>query len=238
MRRFYSPPETFNDKHVVLDLEQTRHLRDVLRLREGENVQLFDGAGREFLCRIERLEKRQTTLKIIEEISPKSSESHLDLTLAVAFLKGEKIDLVIQKAVELGVTRFVPIETKRADVKLKNAERKLERWRKIIVEASKQTGRAMLMQIEDPMKFKEFVESAVGTKILFSERDGKSFDSIKSAKKITAIIGSEGGWEDSEIDFARDKDFQIITFGGRILRAETAAITIASVLQNRFGDLN
>ena len=238
MRRFYSPPETFNNEIVVLDSEQTRHLRDVLRLREGENVQVFDGAGREFLCGIESIEKRQTTLKIIEEIAPKSPESSLDLTLAVAFLKGEKFDLVIQKAVELGVTRFVPIETKRTDVKLKNAESKLERWQKIIIEASKQTGRAKLMQIETPLKFENFVESAEGMKILFSERSGAEFNNIESAKKITAVIGSEGGWEDSEIEFAKDKDFQIITFGGRILRAETAAISIAAILQNKFGDLN
>lgn len=220
-----------------MDLEQSRHLSSVLRLTEGDKIQVFDGLGNEFSCEIERIEKKKTTLKIIEKISPAAPESGLNLTLAVAVLKGEKFDLVIQKAVELGVTRFLPIVTKRCDVKPKNFDKKLERWEKIVIESSKQCGRARLMQISELVDFEEFIEISEGAKILFAERKGQSFSTIKPDKKITAVIGSEGGWEDSEIDSARQNGFQIITLGGRILRAETAAISIAALVQHNFGDL-
>lgn len=236
MRRFYAPTENFNERNVTLGLEETRHLRDVLRLREDAEVHIFDGEGKEFSCRVEKIAKKETELLILREVLPTAPESNLDLTLAVAHLKGEKFDLVIQKAVELGVKNFVPLNTIRADVKIKEGEKKLLRQRKIIIDANKQCGRAALMQISAPVDFGKFIADAEGAKILFAEKDGESFSSVKNPKKITAIVGAEGGWENSEIEAAREKGFQIITFGGRILRAETAAISITAVLQNQFGD--
>ncbi len=237
MRRFYAPKENFSNEKIVLSLEETRHLRDVLRLRAGEKIRVFDGAGREFLCEIENISKKETSLFIIEETAPDAPESNLDLTLAVALLKGEKFDLVVQKAVELGVCKLVPLNTKRVDVKLKDGDKKQERWQKIALEACKQSGRAKLMQIELPTDLEKFVKTAEGAKILFSERNGESFSAIKAGKKITALVGSEGGWENSEIEFAASNDFQIITLTSRILRAETAAIAVSAILQNNFGDL-
>jgi 16S rRNA (uracil1498-N3)-methyltransferase len=237
MRRFYASRENFSHDKITLSLEETRHLRDVLRLREGEKVNVFDGAGKEFSGVIEKISKKETVLKIIEETAPSSPESELELTLAVALLKGEKFDLVIQKAVELGVCKLVPLNTKRADVRLKDGDKKLERWQKIALEACKQSGRAQLMQIELPVDFEKFIKTADGARILFAERGGALFSAIKADKKITALVGSEGGWEDSEIEFAASNGFQIITLGGRILRAETAAIAVSAVLQNNFGDL-
>ena len=241
MRRFYASPIRFQNGFVSLDADETRHLRDVLRLREGAVVQVFDGEGREFSCVVKQSNKKETLLKISEEIAPPASESGLNLTLAVALLKGEKYDLVVQKAVELGVTKIVPLLTKRSDIKIKDSKeinKKSERWRKIALEAAKQSGRAKLMKIETPTGFESFIESeSDDAKILFAERGGESFSEIKAGKNITAITGAEGGWEDSEIEAAQVKGFQIITFGGRIMRAETAAITIAGILQNRYGDL-
>ncbi len=236
MRRFYAPTENFNEQNVTLGLEETRHLRDILRLREGAEINIFDGEGKEFSCRIKKIAKKETESRILKEVLPTASESDLDLTFAAALLKGEKFDLVIQKAVELGVKKFVPLNTIRADVKIKDNEKKLERRRRIIIDATKQCGRAVLMQISAPVDFGKFIADAEGTKILFAEKDGESFSTVKPARKITAIVGAEGGWENSEIEAAREKDFQIITFGGRILRAETAAISIAAILQNQFGD--
>lgn len=243
MRRFYAPSENFNDQIITLEAEETKHLRDVLRLRAGAEVYVFDGNGREFRCQIESIEKRETKLKIIEKVSPKSPESNLNLIFGVALLKGEKFDLIVQKSCELGVSKIVPLLTKRADVRIKNAGesgKKLERWRKISLEAAKQSGRAKLMKIDAPVFFEKFIASASGTRILFAERDGESFANLHGEKfsDITAITGAEGGWEDSEIAAARDTDFRIITLGGRILRAETAVIAAAAILQNHFGDLS
>jgi 16S rRNA (uracil1498-N3)-methyltransferase len=243
MRRFYAPPENFAGGKIILSLEETRHLRDVLRLRAGDRVRVFDGAGREFSCEIENVSKKETSLSVIEETAPTAAESDLELTLGVALLKGEKFDLVVQKTVELGVARLVPLNTRRADVKLKEADKKIERWGKIALEAAKQSGRARLMKINAPVDFEKFVQNSALERsgeeklILFSERGGAGFSSIQSGKKITALVGSEGGWETSEIENAAASGFQIITLAGRILRAETAAIAVPAILQNVFGDL-
>lgn len=236
MRRFYVSPDNFNNLRIALSLEESKHLREVLRLRGGEEVHVFNGKGKEFLCVVAEIgaKKQSAILQVLHETLPVSPESGLDLTLAVALLKGEKFDLVVQKAVELGVKKLVPIFTKRADTK--NARR--ERWEKIALEAAKQCGRAKLLEIDELREFEEFIETADETKILFSERGGEGFSLISADKKITAVIGSEGGWEDSEIEAARTNNFQIITLGGRILRAETAAVSIAAILQYRFGDVN
>lgn len=243
MRRFYSSNIDLQSREIILNTEETRHLRDVLRLRAADEINVFDGEGSEFLCRIREIGKKETELQILEKISPAAPESALELTLAVALLKGEKFDFVVQKACELGVSRIVPLVTKRADVKLKDqkeTEKKLERWRKIVVESSKQCGRAFLMKIETPVSFAEFVKNSDETFLFFSERNGESFENFIDknikAEKFTAFIGSEGGWDEAEIETARANNFHIITLGGRILRAETAAMTIPALLQNHFGD--
>jgi 16S rRNA (uracil1498-N3)-methyltransferase len=237
MRRFYAPKENFGTDKITLSLEETRHLRDVLRLRGGEQIRVFDGAGREVSGLIEAISKKETVVKILAEVAPAAPESELELTLGVALLKGEKFDLVIQKAVELGVSRLVPLNTKRADVRLKETDKKLERWQKIALEACKQSGRASLMPIAAPLDFEKFVPQTDGSRILFAERDGESLRDFNPGKKMTALVGSEGGWETSEIELAAACGFRIVTLGGRILRAETAAIAVSAILQNNFGDL-
>ena len=239
MRRFFAPPEDLFDETVVLGPDETRHLKDVLRLRPGDNAQVFDGGGREFLCVIEAVDKKSAHLKVVKEVIPAAPESPLDLTLAVTVTKGEKFDLVVQKAVELGVSELIPIFTERSDVKPGASEKRHERWQKIALEACKQSGRAKLMTVDQPIDFGKLLGQleTKGTIVLFSERGGADFETIVSADKITAFVGPEGGWDDAELDQARRQNIQIITFGGRILRAETAAIAFAALLQNRFGDL-
>jgi 16S rRNA (uracil1498-N3)-methyltransferase len=164
------------------------------------------------------------------------------LTLAAAILKGDKFDWVVQKAVELGVSRLTPTITARCDVKLKDSAKRVERWRKIVLEASKQCGRAKLMSVDEPAGFGESIdleESRDGSvALLFSERDGLPLSRISPAKLITAYTGPEGGWEDSELAAATERGVRIVTFGGRILRAETASIAVSALLQNKFGDMN
>ena len=238
MRRFYSPPETFVDRHITLSPEETRHLRDVLRLRIGDPVSVFDGTGGEFEAVIESISKSSSVLNINQNIDPATPESPMELTLAAAILKSDKFDLVIQKAVELGVTRLVPLETIRAESRPRDAVKKAERWRKIALEAVKQCGRARLMRIDEPVKFDEFIRTVESDACFFTERGGGKLSDEFASKKITAFVGPEGGWDDSEIELARARGFEMITFGGRILRAETAAIAVAAILQHRFGDIN
>jgi 16S rRNA (uracil1498-N3)-methyltransferase len=239
MRRFYAPLKDFSEQTVVLGTDETRHLKEVLRLRPGDDVQVFDGSGREFLCVIETVDKKSARLKVIKESVPAAAESPLDLTLAVAVTKGEKFDLVVQKAVELGVSKLIPLFTKRCDVKPGGSEKRIERWRKIALEACKQSGRAKLMTTDHPIEYSKFLDQleTKDTGILFSERGGAHFETIVSARSITVFVGPEGGWDDAELDQAKKRGIQIITLGGRILRAETAAIVCAALLQHRFGDL-
>lgn len=239
MRRFYAPVEAFNNGGITLDVDETRHLRDVLRLKTCDEVSVFDGTGREFLCSIDEIGKKTSVLKILKEIEPTSPESPLQITTAATVLNGEKYDLIIQKSVELGVTTLVPINTIRCDVKVKDAVKRLERWRRIALEATKQCGRAKLMKITEPVGFEQFiVDSKSENIVLFSERDGSDFSTISADKKITAFYGPKGGWDDSELELARKNNVNIVTLGGRILRAETAAIAITAILQHQFGDIN
>lgn len=243
MRRFFAAPDNFKENLIVLSEDESRHSRDVLRLRAGERVAVFDGAGNEFLCSIERIERKVVSLLILEKINAPSSESNLNLTLAVALLKGEKFDLVVQKATELGVKRIVPLETARADVKIKDEKdviKKLERWRRIALEAAKQSGRAVVPQIEKPIEFGSFLKTNAGEQgIFFAERGGEKLNQIADPdfENLIVVVGAEGGWEEREIEQARKANFIIVTLGGRILRAETAAIAAVALVQHLFGDL-
>ena len=248
-RRFYAPPIAFSHdgQSVTLSADETRHLRDVLRLRVGDEAYVFDGEGREFRGSISHADRSSSVVRIIDEAQPLSPESPLNLTLAVALLKGEKFDVVVQKATELGAGCVVPLITSRADVRIHNpedAQKKQARWQRIALEATKQCGRAKLIKIDAPVGFAEFVaRPAVDNELclMFSERGGGSLaetvDSIEQPWSVIAIVGSEGGWTDEEIQQASAAQWRIVTLGGRTLRAETAAITVAALLQHRFGDL-
>lgn len=245
-RRFHAPPTDFDfaTQTVRLGTDETRHLRDVLRLKTGDDAYVFDGAGREFRCKVVSVKRDTVELRIEEEVEPAKAESPLTLTLGVALLKGEKFDLVVQKTTELGVNRVVPLMTRYADIHLRDeadASKRVARWQRIALEAAKQSGRAVVPEVSAPVAFETFVS---GTKddalrLMFSERGGSSLGVLtgREAQVVTALIGSEGGWSEEEIEQARAEDFEIVTLGGRILRAETAAVVVTSLLQHLFGDL-
>jgi len=259
-RRFYASPASFETSRVTLDREEAHHLRDVLRLSEGDEAFVFDGAGRELRCRVMRVAEREnkrgaseTIMEVCEQVAPPHAESPLRLTLAVALLKNEKFDWVVQKATELGVSAIVPIETARADVRIearmnkfgddKEAMPRIARWQRLALEAAKQSGRAFVPKVHAPRAFGDIIEE--GTGILFTERDGGSLLDAVSAlnmtrageTSLTALVGSEGGWTDDELMRATQAGWRLVTLGGRTLRAETAAVTIAALMQHLYGDL-
>ena len=272
-RRFYAPPQAFTAhddgrvRRVTLAPEETRHLRDVLRLKAGAEVYVFDGEGREYLCTLTEIGRGpgvahergpRATLEVGAAVSPPSPESPLSLTLALALLKGEKFDLVVQKATELGVARIVPVATQRADVRLPRDERGSDgarrgaRWQRLALEAAKQSGRARVPVICAPVFFAVALaasETNAGEtlRLLFAERAGDRLletfgeaagGAVRKPLAVTALVGPEGGWEDEELREAAAAGWRIITLGGRTLRAETAAITVVALLQHRFGDLS
>jgi 16S rRNA (uracil1498-N3)-methyltransferase len=249
-RRFYAPPVAFalDEQTLSLSADEARHARGVLRLQPGDEVYVFDGAGKEFRCAVREFVRDGAVLDVLEEVEPVRPESPLDLTLALALLKGEKFDLVVQKACELGASRIVPVATTRADVRIRTGDdvkRKVMRWRRIADEAAKQCGRARLMEIEEPVEFKALIDRAVPDgelRLMLAERNGTSLAEVthssqSGSPKVFALIGPEGGWTDEEMELARAGGWQIVTLGGRTLRAETAAIAIVALLQHGFGDL-
>jgi 16S rRNA (uracil1498-N3)-methyltransferase len=249
-RRFYAPSSAFapDKKSVRLSADEARHARNVLRLQRGDEVYVFNGEGREYRCVIAQIERESAQLDLIEQVEPAGPESPLHLTLAVALLKGEKFDLVVQKATELGVSRIVPVVTARADVRPSDADdsrRRVTRWQRIALEAAKQSGRARAVEVSEPVAFDSLITNPAHDgelRLMFAERAGTSFDELLTSLEsrsanLIALVGSEGGWTDEEIASARASGWKTVTLGGRILRAETAAIVVAALLQHRFGDL-
>jgi 16S rRNA (uracil1498-N3)-methyltransferase len=248
-RRFYAPPSAFSSEldSVNLASDEARHLRDVLRLKRGDEVYVFDGGGKEFQCRVEDIRRDSAQLKVVGEVAPARPESPMALTLAIALLKGEKFDLVVQKATELGVSRVVPVITRHADIRLRDesdAAKRVARWQRIALEAAKQSGRAVVPEVDGPVAFASLIETTAAagmSRLLFSERAGQSLteaakDIPEKVNRMTVLVGSEGGWADEELAEARDARWIIVTLGGRTLRAETAAITVTALIQHIYGD--
>lgn len=239
-RRFFAPPSAFNfsKRAVTLTSDEARHLREVLRLKPGDEVHVFDGAGKEFRAIVSQARRESAELELHDEIHSARPESPLHLTLAVALLKGEKFDLVVQKGTELGVNRFIPLTTRYADIRLRDAAdaaKRVARWQRIALEAAKQCGRAVVPGIEDPLSFADVIRE--NSCVLFSEREGQPLNTDSKPTNLIALVGSEGGWSDEELDQARAANVPIVTLGGRVLRAETAAITVAVLFQHLYGDL-
>jgi 16S rRNA (uracil1498-N3)-methyltransferase len=216
----------------------SRLLLTKLRLKPGDEVYVFDGLGHEFRSTVSNIKRDVVELRIDAEVEPAKPESHLQLNLGVALLKGDKFDLVVQKATELGVTKLSPLITRYADIHLRDASdaaKRVARWQRIALEAAKQSGRAFVPEISLPVAFEDV--EVEGSGVMFSERSGEPIENLPAASSMTALVGSEGGWADEEIEAAQARGFHVVTLGGRILRAETAAIAVTVLLQHRFGDL-
>jgi 16S rRNA (uracil1498-N3)-methyltransferase len=243
-RRFFAPPEKIDGATITLSKEETHHLARVLRLHAGEETLVFDGRGNEFRCVISEVRSHHARLEIIERLGP-SRESDLDLTLAQGLAKGEKFDLIVQKATELGVSRIVALATENSDVKLdeQRSARRVERWRRISLEAIKQCGRSKLVVIDKPVGLEEFLEgdrAASSALLLFSEKGGTPIKEAVAGlegKPVTALVGPEGGWSPREFEMLDARNARAISLGPRIIRAETAALVALALIQHLLGDM-
>jgi 16S rRNA (uracil1498-N3)-methyltransferase len=240
-RRFFTDSIDAAAGRAVLGAEEAHHARDVLRMKAGDAVNIFDGEGKEFSGVIANLQKSFAEIDSIHETQPSAPESSLDLTQGSVVIPGDKFDLVVQKAVELGVKTFVPLTSARCEIKPAALERKIPRWERIALDAARQCGRATLMKIAEPMDVTRFVADHAEQetmRIFFSEREGGKLGLLTDPSKLVFVIGPKGGWDDEELAAARAAGFDIVTLGGRIMRAETASIALTAILQHRFGDIN
>lgn len=240
MNRFFvDDPGAFSDRSVVITGEDVNHVKNVLRLKENDELIVSDGRGRDYHCRISGITNEEVVADICD-ICDNFSELSTEITLFQGFPKGDKMELIIQKTVELGVTRIVPVMTKRTVVKLddKKAKKKTERYNMIAESAAKQSGRGMIPEVSMPVSFAEAVSMAEKLDmniIPYEEAEGVEYSrniikSIKGKKSLGIFIGPEGGFAREEVEKALDAGASAITLGHRILRTETAGMAVISII--------
>lgn len=240
--RFYCPDVSAPGETLHLQGEEHHHLRNVLRLKAGDRISLFDGRGRGFQASLVSTDARESVLLVgLQE--PDGQESPLAIHLAPALAKGEKLDLVIQKGTELGVFAFHPLASTRADLKLEpsRAEARRERWKRVALEACKQSGRTRIPEIFPPVGLEEFLRRDLPLERAVLDPSGEPLGPPlprTQAADCLIAIGPEGGWDAQELMRMRDHRFHVVRLGPRILRAETAAIAAACLWQLRNGDLS
>ena len=241
--RFFIPKKSWNSDELVLSGDEAHHCRDVMRCREGQVVSVFDGAGTEIEGEITLLSRKRIELKLLAE--KKTVRPPAFLTLGQAIPKGKNMDLIIQKATELGVGRIVPLLSDRTVVQLdeNEAAKKREKWQRIAIEACKQCGQNWLPKVALPTAVESFVKTSAENDpfrlVAAIDPESRSLKSIlfdweKSHQtppdSATLMIGPEGDFTSAEITQACDSGFQPMTLGPIILRSETAAIYAVSVV--------
>jgi 16S rRNA (uracil1498-N3)-methyltransferase len=245
MRQFILNPEILSTSPVKIEGAQAKHLIKVLRLRKGDQVLLGDGRGKTFQGRIQSLD-RQGNLRVeILGPVPATSPSPLHLMLGQAVLKGPKMDLVIQKAVELGAARILPFFSRYSVPKWgpPGIQARLGRWERLIVEAGKQCGQSVLPAVEAPVPLETLLDFSLpfDLKLICYEKEDQE-DLYQLARRITPprkmmiLVGPEGGFHPEEIARAENRGFMAVSLGPRILRAETAALVILGIAQFLWGD--
>lgn len=225
---------------LALSPEASQHVGTVLRMQAGEELTLFCGDNREFIATIHDVKKKQVMVTI-NTASVVNKESPLKIHLAQAISKGERMELVMQKAVELGVSSITPIITERCVVKIDNERmaKKLYQWQSIVISACEQSGRNTVPVVCPPLSLIHYVQQInAGLKLVLHPGTGKTWrDYSWELPDMALLIGPEGGLSDAEFAAASTHGFQALSLGPRILRTETAAITALSVLQAVGGDL-
>ncbi len=248
MRRFYIAPEKLTEIEVIIRGDEFKHLAFVLRLKPEEEVYLFDGEGREYKGLLKRVDKDHAVVELVEQLAA-SRESPLQLYLVQGIAKGEKMDLVIQKATELGVCGVIPLQAERSIVRLsaEKKEERRERWQRVALEAAKQCRRTKIPAVASPQSLEEYLQGLPEERLLLIpwEEGGTPLKTVLSDpamkaykdKQIHVLIGPEGGWEFAEVARVLACGAVAVSLGPRILRTETASIATLAVIMHQWGDL-
>ena len=213
--------------------EEFHHAVRVVRVKQGEEVEMFDKKGKMSLGTIHTIDPHRVIIRVGAPVP--SRESKLAIHLAMAIVQLEKFELVLQKATELGVQTIIPLVTDRIELRKERYLGKMERWERIIFEAVKQSGRAVIPTLESPAPFTQIVERG-GAKMFF-DADADTTERPESLDDVTLFIGPEGGWTDEELALARHHGCTFERLGPRRLRAETAAIAATAIISARYGDI-
>ncbi len=242
MTRVHVPAPLAAGRPCAVQGDAANHIARVLRLAVGDALTLFDGAGGEYAGRIQAIAKGTVIVEVGERCAVER-ESPLSLTLAQGVSRGERMDWVVQKAVELGVSRLVPVLTERSVVRLdpRQALSKQRHWQGIAIAACEQCGRDRIPEVAMPVPLAQLLDGLApeGSRLLLSPEGGATLADLESVHaSLTVLIGPEGGLSEAERRAARAQGFQALRLGPRVLRTETAAVAALAVLQHRFGDLS
>lgn len=239
MYRFFVAPEQIGERELEITGSDVNHIKNVLRMEPGEKIRVSNGQDTDYYCIIKQIAQEKVRAEILEKIEG-TTELPCEIVLFQGLPKGDKMEWIIQKAVELGVRGIVPVAMKRSVVRLdaKKAEAKVKRWQAIGESAAKQSGRLVVPRIFPVMDFGEAVKAAehMERKLLCYENARgmeyarQEIEACKAGDKIALFIGPEGGFEEGEAALAEKAGFSMISLGRRILRTETAGLCLLSVL--------
>lgn len=236
--RIYLPEPLATGTQLVAPDKIAHYLNNVLRQKSGASIILFNGEGGEFEATLQ-FEKKKVIFSI-QGYQPIDRESPCEIHLGQSLIRGDRMDFVIQKATELGVTSITPLISEYSVVKLNEArsQKKLLHWQNIAISASEQCGRTKVPVIHEPILLQEWsVLPFLGTSIIFDIDSNTSCKALSQESAFRVAIGPESGWHEQEIAFLKAANFIACSLGPRILRTETAGITAITLLQSLFGDI-
>ena len=242
MPRFFIDKSQTDNSSLYVEGDDARHIARSLRMAVGDEITVSDGEGTEYLCRLSRIRDDRCDAQIIKS-SPSPSESPVKITLFMAYPKGDKLETVIQKAVELGACRIVPFESSRCIKRPKadKAQEKTARLQRIAEEAAKQCGRGILPRVELPVDFRKALGMANESELRLFCYEGEGTESLRAvlsekseAESISVMVGSEGGFSAEEAALAKERGMRSVNLGPRILRCETAPDYVLSAISYEF----
>jgi len=244
MYHFFVSEEQINGENAYIEGSDVNHIANVLRMKPGEELLISVKGDWDYLCKIVDIETDRVNLKVIESMEQR--ELPVNITLLQGIPKSDKLEMIIQKAVELGVSEIIPVKTKRVVVKIdeKKVDTKVNRWNAIAESAAKQSKRSIIPKVYEPMSIDNALEIVkdFGVKLIpYENADGidktrKILDNMDKTKNIAVFIGPEGGFEEAEVERIKNSGFEVITLGKRILRTETAGLALLSNIMIRLED--
>ena len=231
MHHFFVTPQQISGDKIRIEGGDVNHMKNVLRMKLHEKAEISDGESRTYLCEVEAYEEDVAVLHILEEMEA-DTEPASKLYLFQGLPKSDKMELIVQKAVELGVYQVIPVAMKRSVVRLddKKAAKKADRWNSIAESAAKQAGRSRIPEVTMPLSYKEALKMAEELDVTLLPYELAGGMEVTSGQSVGIFIGPEGGFEPEEVDAAVSMGAKVITLGRRILRTETAGLATLAIL--------
>lgn len=242
MQRYFLPIEAFHGDQVIFSGDELHHITRVMRYTSGDRVIACNGMGRDVLVEFTTVHKDEVVGQIVEELA-ESRELPVEITLAQGLAKGEKMDLIVQKATEMGATQIIPFTSSRTIVKLndKKESNRISRWHKIALEAAEQAHRSRVPEITEVISYKELMQEGkqydaalIAYELENQQKLSEILDKLGKGSRILVVIGPEGGFSEEEVTLAVETGFHSISLGKRILRTETAGISALAMLAYHF----